>query len=97
MAAALLITLAAGPGSRSGRKSAIPSKVVVASIRPDGAAFPTLDPDAPSSIFSHLGRPLGRRSRHFIDRSRQNKLIHDTQLSISLLGDPLTRWGQEEA
>ena len=61
------------------------------------AAFPTLDPDAPSSIFSHLGRPLGRRSRHFIDRSRQNKLIHDTQLSISLLGDPLTRWGQEEA
>ena len=63
----------------------------------DLAAFPTLDPDAPSSIFSHLGRPLGRRSRHFIDRSRQNKLIHDTQLSISLLGDPLTRWGQEEA
>ena len=61
------------------------------------AAFPTLDPDCQLINFSPLGRPLGRRVRHFIDPSGQNKLIHDTQLSISLSGDLLTRWGQEEA
>ena len=47
--------------------------------------------------FSPLGRPLGRRVRHVIDRSRQNKLVRATQLSVSFSDDPLTRWGQEEA